>query len=404
MKQWQYSSPASLMAVMLALIVVLVIAPAQLNAQQDSKPAPPAAPGAPSAPQVKPEQRCADVDLCAEQIGDLARTISQEVESQLKGLKEQIQEDVEMSSPELNKLRDLSAELGDRQQELADLGARLGTQIGQRGSELAQEIQQQTQEWMSELPTVSVNVSDDGGAWLGVDIAEMTQEKARDLKLSSVRGVEVTDVQPDSPAAKAGLKEKDVITQYDGQTVEGTVQFRRLVNETPAGRTVSLSIVRDGAAQNISVELGDRSAYFEKRMKGKMRDFSDMNVPVLPNYPLPGVREGADIRTPSLGINAEDLTGQLGQYFGAPDNAGVLVREVRSGTPAEKAGLQAGDVIVKFNDQPVHSLAGLRSLLRAAADAKSANLGILRKGSAMTVTIAIEKPKPETQDVHRAQS
>jgi serine protease Do len=389
----------------ITVLLALLIAPGIASAQQSSKPAPPAPPAAPSASQ-RVVIRCGGVDLCAEQIQDLARTISQDVVTQLSDLKEEIATEVQMSSPELSKLRDLSAELADKRAELAELGAEMGADMAARGRELAQEIQEQTQEFMTETPGIRVHVADEGGGWLGIEIGEVTQEKARELKLSSARGVVVTDVEPDSPAAKAGLKEKDVITRYDGQTVEGTVQFRRLVHETPPGRTVSLAVSRDGATQNISVELGDRSAFFEKRMKGKMRDFGEMNVPVLPNYPMPDVHEGVDRRTPVLGISAEDLTGQLGEYFGAPDNSSVLVREVRSGTPAEKAGLKAGDVIVKLNDKPVHSLTDLRGQLREKSAEKSVTLGLLRKGSSMTVTVGIELPRPgeSMHHVHRAQS
>lgn len=388
------------------VLLALVIAPAIASAQQSAKPAPPAPPSASQ----RVFERCGDVDLCAEQIQDLARTISRDVVTQLSDLKDEIATEVQMSSPELRKLRDLSAQLADQHKELAELGAQLGTEIGAdmaaRGRELAQEIQEQTQEFMTETPGIRVHVAEEGGGWLGIEIGEVTQEKARELKLSSARGVLVTDVEPDSPAAKAGLKEKDVITQYDGQNVEGTVQFRRLVHETPPGRTVSLAVSRDGATQNISLELGDRSAFFEKRMKGKMRDFGEMNVPVLPNFPMPDVHEGMDRRTPVLGISAEDLTGQLGEYFGAPDNAGVLVREVRSGTPAEKAGLKAGDVIVKLNDKPVHSLADLRNQLRENSAEKSVSLGILRKGSSISVGVSIELPRSgeSMHHVHRAQS
>lgn len=402
MNRFGWSKSACFITVLLALFIT----PAIASAQQSAKPAPPAAPSASQ----RVVERCGDVDLCAEQIGDLARTISEDVASQLADLKEEIATEVQMSSPELSKLWDLSAQMADKQRELAELGSQLGAEIGAdmaaRGRELAQEIQEQTQEFMTETPGIRVHLAEEGGGWLGIEIGEVTQEKARELKLSSARGVVVTDVEPDSPASKAGLKEKDVITQYDGQTVEGTVQFRRLVHETPPGRTVSLAVSRDGATQNISVELGDRGAYFEKRMKGKMRDFGEMNVPVLPNYPLPEVHEGMDRRTPVLGISAEDLTGQLGEYFGAPDNAGVLVREVRSGTPAEKAGLKAGDVIVKLNDKPVHSLADLRAQLRENSAEKSVTLGLLRKGSPISVTIAIELPRPgeSMHHVHRAQS
>jgi serine protease Do len=392
-------------ACFITVLLALLVAPAIASAQQTSKPAPPAAPAAPSASQ-RLIVRCGDVDLCAEQIQDLARTISQDVVTQLSDLKEEIATEVQMSSPELSKLRDLSVQLAEKRAELAELGAEIGSDMAARGRELAQQIQEQTQEFMTETPGIRVRVAEEGGGWLGIEIGEVTQEKARELKLSSARGVVVTDVEPDSPAAKASLKEKDVITQFDGQIVEGTVQFRRLVHETPAGRTVSLAISRDGGSQNIFVELGDRSAFFEKRMKGKMRDFGEMNVPVLPNYPMPDVHEGMDRRTPVLGVSAEDLTGQLGEYFGAPDNSGVLVREVRSGTPAEKGGLKAGDVIVKLNDKPVHSLADLRGQLRENSAEKSVTLGVLRKGSPMTVTVPIELPRPgeSMHHVHRAQS
>jgi len=391
-------------ACLTTVVLVLLVAPAIASAQQSAKPTPPAPPAASSASQ-RVIVRCGDVDLCAEQIQDLARTISQDVVTQLSDLKEEIATEVQMSSPELSKLRDLSAQLAEKRAELAELGAEIGSDMAARGRELAQQIQEQTQEFMTETPGIRVRVAEEGGGWLGIEIGEVTQEKARELKLSSARGVVVTDVEPDSPAAKASLKEKDVITQFDGQIVEGTVQFRRLVHETPPGRTISLSVSRDGATQNISVELGDRSAFFEKRMEGKMRDFGGEYIGQLPNYPMPPDIPG-DHRTPILGINAEDLTGQLGEYFGAPDTGGVLVRDVRSRTPAEKGGLKAGDVIVKLNDKPVHSLADLRGQLRENSAEKSVTLGILRKGSPMIVTVLIELPRPgeHMNHVHRAQS
>ena len=112
-----------------------------------------------------------------------------------------------------------------------------------------------------------------------------------------------------------------------------------------------------------------------------------------------------DTRTPILGINAEDVSGQLGAYFGAPGNSGVLVREVRSGTPADKAGLKAGDVIIKVDGNPVKSLSELRDQLRDKDDQKAVSLGVLRKGSELNIPVEIERPKPmeRVQTVHRAQ-
>ena len=352
---------------------------------------------------------CQNLDRCMEQIEAQARTIEKEMEAKLPEL-ERAAKEVEMSSPEMSKLQSLSIELQGKQDELT---AR-AEEFGARAAELAQQVQERVQQDGQEntdrvvamSPGVFVSSSDDGG-WLGVEIGEVSAEKAKNLRLSSVRGVIVDDVEPDSPAAKAGVKENDVITQYDGQPVEGTVQFRRLVRETPPGRTITLSISRGGSTQNISVELGDRSAYFEKKMKGKMRDFGQAYSFSLPNFnvELPEMPETIDARTPILGINAEDLTGQLGSYFGAPDNAGILVREVRTGTPAEKAGLKAGDVIVKLEGKQVRTLAELRAQLRDKSDQPSVTMSVLRKGSEVSVTVPIEKPRPMEQmhSVHRAQ-
>jgi serine protease Do len=360
------------------------------------------------------DEKCQDLDRCMKQIEAQLRTIEKEIEARLPEL-ERAAEEVEMSSPELSRL---SAELQSKRDELAsrteELGAR-AEQLAQQVQEkvrqdvqerVQQDVQQDTDRVFSTSPGVFVSSTDEGG-WLGVEIGEVTAEKAKDLKLSAVRGVIVDDVEPDSPAAKAGIKEKDVITQYDGQPVEGTVQFRRLVRETPPGRTITLAISRGGSTQNISVELGDRSAYFVKKMKGKMRDFGEAYSFSMPNFgmELPDMPEVMDARTPTLGINAEDLTGQLGSYFGAPNNAGVLVREVRPGTPAEKAGLKAGDVIVKVEGKEVRTLADLRAQLRDKSDQASVSMQVLRKGSEITVTAPIEKPRPmeHVHSVHRAQ-
>ena len=128
-----------------------------------------------------------------------------------------------------------------------------------------------------------------------------------------------------------------------------------------------------------------------------MRDFGDalsFVTPDLPDMPpdVHVVSPFMDRRTPQLGIGAEDLSGQLGAYFGAPDNSGVLVREVHTGTPAEKAGLKAGDVITQVDGKAVRSLDELRAQLREKSAQKSVNLGVLRKGSQLTVSVEIQLP------------
>ncbi|HUJ30642.1 MAG TPA: GspH/FimT family pseudopilin [Candidatus Acidoferrum sp.] len=381
------------------LALALGSAPSALPGQNTAKPAAPA-PQAQAAVPGSAGQHCVNLDSLTEQLDNSLRNM--QLESKLANLYEKLaKEEAAMSSPELAKLQNLSAQLEGNKAEIEAKAEQLAAQA----ESLASAAQDEAQDRGARI-FVS---SDDSGGWLGVEIDEVTPDRAKDLKLSAARGVLIHDVEPDSPAAKAGLKENDVVLQYDGQTVEGTVQFRRLVRETPAGRTVSLVVSRDGATQNVSVELADRNAYYEKRMRGKMQDFGRPFAFATPNLDFnlsgPEIFGMMDPRTPLLGINAEDLSGQLGAYFGAPNGSGILVREVRSGTPAEKAGLKAGDVIVKVDGKPVASLSELRDQLRDKADQKTVSLGVLRNRTEMSVSVEVEKPKPmeKIHTVRRAQ-
>ncbi len=380
----------------------------ELAPQRNTNSAAPSAPAAstatpstPVAPALPDNEGCLRLDLPLEQIGnavrsidstidraELDRAVQQELRENLAEWNERVRQEVEMSSPEMQRLQNLSVQLRANQGQF-DANA---SELAARAAELAELAQEKSEEFQA--PGVFVSGDEDGSGWLGVEIGEVTPEKAKDLKLAAQRGVVVMDVEPDGPAAKAGLKENDVITQYDGQVVEGTVQFRRLVRETPTGRTVPLVVSRNGATQNISVELGERSAFFEKRMKGKMRDFDNAFAFSMPNQDFTVAIPPMDTRTPALGINAEDLSGQLGTYFGAPDGTGILIREVRSGTAAAKAGLRAGDVIIKADGKPVRTLADLRVVLRDKSDQKTVVLGIIRKSAEMSVTVGIERPQP----------
>lgn len=293
-----------------------------------------------------------------------------------------------MSSPELAKLQTLSAQLEGEKGQLEARADEMAGRAQEMASEMGKRIEQNGNLLFSQ---------DNDAGWLGVDIGEITAERAKDLKLPAVRGVVVEQVEADSPAAKAGLKQNDVILRYDGQTVEGTVQFRRLVRETPPGRTVNLEISRDGNSQTLSVQITDRNAYYEKRMRGAMPEFGKSFSFQVPNFEMHGPEMFMWMNGggPALGIEAEDLSGQLGAYFGAPNDAGVLVRSVRPGTAAARSGLKAGDVIVKVNGTAVKSVSDLRELLREKRDAKSVTLGVLRKGSELNLTVELEHPNQE---------
>jgi serine protease Do len=260
---------------------------------------------------------------------------------------------------------------------------------------------------------------EEGGSWLGVETREVTSDNAKELKLPSERGVVLGRIAPDSPAAKSGLRENDVVTEINGQQVEGAMQFRRMIREIPAGRNVQLTVWRDGRTQKINVTLG-KAEELRHNMNRVTPDTFAFRMPELPDLPevaeipdMPSVEWGGPMiysGSPRLGIDAEDLAGQLGSFFGAPDGEGILVRSVNSGSPAEKAGLKAGDVITSLNGERIRSVGNLRQKLAAQRgdkdkDAESKNkeskdktrtvkLGVLRNKS--EISLNVELPAPAT--------
>ena len=255
-----------------------------------------------------------------------------------------------------------------------------------------------------EVQQVTIFEGDEGPSWLGVEAHEVTAEKAKEFKLPAERGVVVSGVTKDSPAAKAGLKENDVITEVNGQRVEGSAQFRRMIHEIPAGRAAQLTVWRDGRSQTLSATLGKAEERHSTWMGATPGNFAFRMPEVMEMPDMPSIDMGGEMAMlpggrPRLGIDAEDIGGQLGSFFGAPDGEGILVRSVNSGSAAEKAGLKAGDVITSFNGERVRSLGDLRQKLAAQNDAKTAKVGVLRNKS--EVTLSLELPARSPKNVHR---
>jgi serine protease Do len=262
------------------------------------------------------------------------------------------------------------------------------------------QIRRYSREWAEQARALAgawqdgpaILIEDGESGWLGISISEVTAEKAKELKLPAERGVLVSDVEADSAAARAGLKNGDVITEFNGQRVEGTVQFRRMVRETLAGRTVPVTVWREGRSQTLQVEMGSRQAQMRSRLRDRI--FVEPDIRIAPEVRVAPRIQIFGSRTPSLGINGEDLEGELGKYFNAPDGEGVLVKQVLEGTPAEKAGLKAGDVITHIEGERIKSVSDLRATMREKREAKSVKVDILRRGSAMSLNVEIEQPKP----------
>ncbi len=181
-------------------------------------------------------------------------------------------------------------------------------------------------------------------AWMGVRLKDVTPEKARELKLPGEYGAIVAKVEPDSPAAKAGLAANDAILEFAGERVRSVAQLGRLVRETPPGRTVNLEVSRDGQQRTITVKLESHGEEFYGSWVRPMPPMPRVTVPKVEVFPnVPGFdfeHFGFGPSQSRLGISTVDLTAQLADYFGVKQGKGVLVREVKSGSPAEKAGVR----------------------------------------------------------------
>jgi len=328
---------------------------------------------------------------------------------------------IALPSPSATPQEPSAAKVTQMEQKIEELQARLTERLEGAQERIAERVQtgalqasvraavQEAQEQQREMermpeadePDTMVFLGDEGSSWLGVESQEVTPGKAKELKLPAERGVLLGRIVPDSPAAKAGLKDNDVITEINGQRIEGEAQFRRMIHEIPAGRSAQFTVWRDGKAQGINVTLGKSEEHANTWFKTAPRAFSFQLPKIeMPEVaPMPGMDWNYGVLAgahPRLGIDAEDLSGQFGTYFGAPDGEGVLVREVNSGSPAEKAGVKSGDVITTLNGERIRSLGDLREKLAAKREDKTVKLGVLRNKSEMSITVEMPPPPSKT--------
>lgn len=245
--------------------------------------------------------------------------------------------------------------------------------------------------------TRSVALQNRGTSYLGIGVAEIDSENAKTLNLKEERGVEVKSVDENSPAAKAGLKEGDVVLEYNGQRVEGTEQFVRLVRETPPGRRSTLLIWRNGATQSITATLGTRASGFKFTTEGEWP--FEIRMPEMPPMPdLPGTR--LSWRSSTLGIESESLGPQLAEFFGVKE--GVLVRSVEKGSAAEKAGVKAGDVITKVGDTNVTSSREIANALRGLKSSPTFPVTVVRDRKELKLSLTLP-PNPKLRGLAPAE-
>ncbi len=199
--------------------------------------------------------------------------------------------------------------------------------------------------------------------YIGVEMRDLSEDQLSSLKLKDARGVEITNLDHDGPACQAGMKVHDVILQMNGQTIEGGDQLRRMLREVPVGRTVTFVVSRDGQSQTLTLTTADRRMVEQQAWEKHYtvpapaavhgNSFIDSSKLVNANAP----KEHKDLLGTETIILSSSFTGaklevmgqQLAEFFGATDGGGLLVRSVDENSPADEAGLKAGDVVVRIN-------------------------------------------------------
>ncbi len=227
--------------------------------------------------------------------------------------------------------------------------------------------------------------------YLGVSISEISEDVLEAYGLKDRRGVLITNVADDSPADKAGLKEGDVITEFDGKPVDNTEDLTRFVRGCEPGSEVQVKIMRQGKAQTIKVTIG------------KLRLHLPMIVPEIGPFNYywyyPRIERGIRPQIAPFrffwsgrigGLTMQNLNPSLGEYFQRESGKGVLVLEVKEDSQAAEAGFLPGDVIISIDGKAVDNKENLNDILKEAEEGDKLTFEILRKGKSQKLTVEMK--------------
>jgi serine protease Do len=237
----------------------------------------------------------------------------------------------------------------------------------------------------------------DAQGYLGVYLGEVDSERATALRLKDAHGAEVVTVDHDAPAVKSGLKVHDVILQLDGQAVDNPDQVRRRLHEMPPGRTVTLLVSRDGNPINITVQLCDRTV-LQQQAWSQHFSVPEPSRPagesfLGPSGPAAPAFLGTMIpRALYVGADMNPVRTQLADYFGVKSGTGLLVESVDDQSPAARAGLKAGDVVVKVESEQMTSRNDWLKAIRNHRG-QMVQVTVMRNKQEMTLTMSAGHPK-----------
>jgi serine protease Do len=238
----------------------------------------------------------------------------------------------------------------------------------------------------------------DEGSYLGIYAEDVTRENASKFNLKEPRGVAIEKVIEDSPAAKAGLQNGDVILRFNGEEVTSVRKLNRLIDEVAPDHKVKLTISRNGDEKDIIVTLGKRSEMTAKAYEPLLRQGQLGKL----ESELGKLKElGKDKMIWSfgsfrrIGVSTMELNKQLADYFGVAGGKGVLITEVKENSPAAKAGLKAGDVITAVDGEAIERTGELSRAISQKKEGEEVTLTVIRDKSQQSIKVTPELMKGE---------
>jgi S1-C subfamily serine protease len=242
-------------------------------------------------------------------------------------------------------------------------------------------------------PAIAAEDADSGDptGWLGVTLQELDGPVAKALGLPAGEGALISGVEAKSPAAEAGLEEGDVVVSYGGKKVEDTGDLTQRVRATAPGQEVTVVVRRAGAEKNVKVKIGERKV--DRKLRWVFPDAEKGEAPFVwkDDDGDGGVMWFGDQERAYLGVELDDLGEQLAAYFGVDEGRGALVREVVEDSPAEKAGLRAGDVITAIEGKSMDDSGDIRKFLGKAEEGDVVKVSIVRDKRSQSVEATLGK-------------
>jgi len=234
--------------------------------------------------------------------------------------------------------------------------------------------------------------SDEDQAWLGVSIEDLNAKHRQKMGLEGDQmGVLVIGVNEDSPARRAGIEEGDIILSLGSEETSDLDELIDVIDSREPGDEVEISILRDGKRQMLIATLGSKpeellikTGPFVAGLEG-LKGLAVLGDLALPWFEI-GVSSGGRGR---LGVYIDDLSNGLADYFEVPDGEGVLVEDIVEDSPAEKAGIKPGDVIVRVGDMAVADRASLVEAISELEADEESPVVVIRKGKEITLVAVV---------------